>query len=273
MSVRSPARRPREFGVFRSRSAGRCGTVADMAESAAGSDSVPPRPRLRPGAVVLLLASAGLALLVVTVSYGLALEYADTAATAAHIAAESFRDWGLGVVIVVGLAGGAAIAARQSRGRRTIVSAAAVVAIVTLVGVPAGAVLGTQQKFHRYPDLPSCTRGFATGPAVPVVGAAQDRFVELDHPGPFSGGGSSGVDGCSTQLMIHQHVDVAAAYRSTLVTNGWRIDRYDQDLVAATRNGQAFEASRDQDGAWWVWIGPAGLRTQSSQPGEVTPRH
>jgi len=243
-----------------------------MAEPARGSGSFPPHPRVRPVAVVLLMVSAVLALLVVIVSYGLALEYADTAATAAHIGAQSFQDWGFGVVIVVGLAGGAVFAASRSHGGRTIVLAAVVVVIVTLVGVPAGAVLGAHQKFDRYPDLPSCTRGFATGPAVTVVQAAQDRFLELDHPGPFSGGGSSGIDGCSTQLMVHQHVDVPVAYRTTLVANGWRIGHDDPDLVTAARNGQAFEASRDRDGTWWVWIGPAGLHTQPSQPGELTPR-
>ncbi len=235
-------------------------------------ESVPPRRRVRPGAVVLLVLTAAVAFLVVNISYGLALEYGDTAATDARIAAQSFRDWGIGIVLVVGLAGWAVAVARRSRGRRAMTVTAAVAVVVTLVGVPAGAVLGVQQKFDRYPELPSCTDGFRTGPAVPVVRAAQAGFAELDHPGPFSGGGSSGVDGCSTQLMVDQHVDVPAGYRDTLIDTGWRIRHDGQDLVAATKDGQGFEASRDQDGSWWVWIGPAGLQSQPTQPGEVTPR-
>ena len=182
------------------------------------------------------------------------------------------RDWGIGVVLVVGFAGWVIAAARRSRGRRAITVTAAVAAAVTLVGVPAGAVLGVHQKFDTYADLPSCTDGFRTGPAVPVVRAAHAGFAELDHPGPFSGGGSSGADGCSTQLMLDEPVDVRALYRGTLVDNGWRISHDNSDLIAATKNGQEFEASRDQDGSWWVWIGPAGLQAQPTQPGEVTPR-
>ena len=120
--------------------------------------------------------------------------------------------------------------------------------------------------------LPSCTDGFRTGPAVPVDRAAQAGFAERDHPGPFSGGGLSGVEGCSTQLMLDDHVDVRALYRGTLVDNGWRISHDKPDLVAATKNGQGFEASRDRDDSWWVWIGPAGLQSEPTQPGEVSPR-
>ncbi len=72
--------------------------------------------------------------------------------------------------------------------------------------------------------------------------------------------------------MVDGDVDVPARYRGTLTDNGWRISHATPDLVAATRNGQGFEASRDQDGSWWVWIGPAGLRAQPTRPGEVTPR-
>lgn len=236
-------------------------------------ESVPLLRQVRPGAVVLLVLTVALAYLVVSISYGLALEYGDTAATHARIAAQSLRDWGIGIVLVVAFAGWAVAAARRSRGRRAMTVIAAVAAVATLVGVPAGAVLGVRQKFQTYPDLPSCTDGFRTGPAAPVVRAAQAGFAELDHPGPFSGGGSSGVDGCSTQLMVDEYVDVPAVYRGTLIDTGWQISDDKPDLVAATKNGQGFEASRDQDGSWWVWIGPAGLQSQPTQPGEVAPRH
>ncbi len=242
-----------------------------MTETSA-PESVPPLRRVRSGAVVLLVLTVALAFLVVNVAYGLALEYGDTAATNARIAARSLRDWGIGIVLVVGFAGWVIAAARRSRGRRAMTVTAAVAVVATLVGVPAGAVLGVHQKFDRYPGLPSCTDGFRTGPAVPVVRAAQTGFAELDHPGPFSGGGSSGVDGCLTQLMIPEHVDVPAFYRDRLIDSGWRISCDERNLVVAWKNSQKFEASRDQDGSWWVWIGPAGLQSQPTQPGAVTPR-
>jgi hypothetical protein len=65
---------------------------------------------------------------------------------------------------------------------------------------------------------------------------------------------------------------VPAVYRDTLIDTGWRIGHHGPDLVTATKNGQEFEASRDRNGSWWVWIGPAGLRSQPTRPGEVTPR-
>lgn len=234
-----------------------------------------PVPQLRhvpPGPVVLLVLTVALGFLVVTISYGLAREYGDTAATDARIAARSLRDWGIGVLLVAGFAAAAFVTARRSRGRRAPTVTAALAVVATLVGVPTGAALGVREKFAAYPDLPSCTDGFRTGPAAPVVRAAQAGFVELDHPGPFSGGGSSGVDGCSTQLMVHEHVDVPGVYLGTLMDTGWRISHDEPDLVAATKNGQEFEASLDQDGSWWVWIGPEGLASQPTQPGEVAPR-
>lgn len=135
-----------------------------------------------------------------------------------------------------------------------------------------GAVLGVHQKFDAYPGPAVVCQRVPDRPRRPVVRAAQARFAELDHPGPFSGGGSSGVDGCTSQLMVQEHVDVPASYRGTLIDNGWRISHDNPDLVAATKNGQRFEASHDQDGSWWVWIGPAGLHSQPTQAGEVTPR-
>ncbi len=243
----------------------------DMSKTSV-AESVPLLRRVRPGAVVLLVVTVALAFLVVNISYGLAREYGDTAATGARIAAQSLRDWGIGILLVVGFAGAVLAATRRSRGRVVMTVVAAVAVVATLVGVPAGAVVGVRQKFEAFPDLPSCTDGFRTGPAVPVVRSAQAAFAELDHPGPFSGGGSSGVDGCSTQLMVPGYVDVRAAYRSTLVGNGWRISHDEPGLVAATKHGQGFEASRHRDGSWWVWIGPAGLRPGQTQPGEVAPR-
>src|SRR3954468_1199270 len=235
-------------------------------------ESAPPRRRLRPGAVVLLVLTVALASLVVDISYGLALEYGETAASDVGIAARSLRDWGIGLLLVAGLAGWTMSAARGSRARRTITVCAVAAVVVTLGGVPSGAVLGVHRKLDAYPELPSCGDGFRTGPAVPVVRAAQAGFAELEHPGPFGGGGSSRVDGCSTQLMVGEDVEVPVSYRATLASHGWRISRVDPDLVAATKNGQDFEASRDQDGSWWVWIGPTGLRAQPSRAGEVAPR-
>jgi hypothetical protein len=222
--------------------------------------SLPAPPRVRWDAIVQLgLAAAG-AGLAIAISYGFNVEYADIADSDASIAARSFADWWIGLVVVFAFAAGAVAAARRSRGRRVMFGVAAVIAVVSVIGIPAGAVVGMHEKFDRYPDQPSCTSAFnGGGSAVPVVRAAQDRFVELDHPGPFSGSGASGVDGCAAELLVGD-AEVTATYRRTLVENGWRIDRYNRSLVSATKDGQAFEATQRTEGSWWVWIGPEGQR-------------
>ncbi len=103
-------------------------------------------------------------------------------------------------------------------------------------------------------------------------GAAEAGFAEFDHPGPVSGGGSSGIDGCSGELMLRETVDVPAAYRDTLTDTGWQVRQYEADLVTARKDGQDFEAARDEHGSWWIWIGPAGLKPQPTSPGQVSPR-
>lgn len=246
-------------------------TVSDMTETDVLKPA-PPRRRLSLWALVLLALAMGAAALLVTISYGLALEYGDTGAPDGTIALQSYRDWGIGVALVAGLSAAAAAVARRSRGRRALTVAATVVIAATFVGVPVGAVVGVHQKLDRYPDLPSCTGEFTGGPAAPVTRKAQAAFEELNHPGPFSGGGSSGVDGCTSQLMVPQSLDAPAAYEETLAANGWRAGEDRADLLVATKDGLAFELSRDQDGSWWVWIGPDGLEVPPTEPGVVAPR-
>ena len=57
------------------------------------------------------------AFLLVSVAYGIALEYSDALASKVDVAADSVNEWWVGILLVVGLAGGTALAARRSRGR------------------------------------------------------------------------------------------------------------------------------------------------------------
>lgn len=223
-------------------------------DSPAGA--VPPG-RLLAGPVLLLALTLVAAFLVLSVSYGLSREYVDATAADAAVAGRALRDGSPAVLLVAGLAAVAVGTARRSRGRRGLTTVAVAAAVVTLVGVPAGAVVGAHQKFEGFPRVPGCTDGFTAGPAVPVVRAAQAGFEEIEHPGPFSGGGESGTDGCASQLMVRDDVDVAAAYKDALPAARWRPVRVEPALVEATKDGLRFEASRDRDGGWWVRIGPA----------------
>lgn len=238
----------------------------DMTSSAPAAPGTPtpetPGPadaplRLRAGAFVALAFTLLLAFLVVSISYGIAREYGDTAADDAAVAGRALRDWALGIVLVAGPAVLVVGLARGSRGRRGLTLAAVATLVVTLVGVPAAAVVGVHRKFEAYPAVPSCTAGFGGGPAVPVVRAAQEAFEEVEHPGPFSGGGESGMDGCASQLMVREDADVVAAYQVALPPAGWRLDVVGPDRVEASRPGQRFTAARDRDGAWWVRVAPA----------------
>lgn len=221
------------------------------------SGPAPVPPQLRAGAFVALAFTLVLAFLVVSISYGIAREYGDTAADDSAVAGRALRDWGFGIVLVAGLAALVVGLGRGSRGRRGLTLAAVATLVITLLGVPAVAVVGVHRKLAAYPRVPACTDGFSGGPAVPVVRAAQDAFEEIEHPGPFSGGGESGMDGCASQLMVREDVAVAAAYRDVLPAAGWRLAAVEPDLVEATRPGQRFTATRDRDGAWWVRIAPA----------------
>lgn len=221
-----------------------------------GPATVP--PRLRAGAFIALAFTLVLAFMVVSISYGIAREYGDTTAEETAVAGRALRDWAFGIVLVAGLAALVVGLGRRSRGRRGLTLAAVGALVVTTIGVPAVAVIGVHRKFDAYPVVPRCADGFSGGPAVPVVRAAQTAFGEIEHPGPFSGGGESGMAGCASQLMTREDVDVAAAYRDVLPTAGWRLGAVEPDLVEATRGGLRFTATRDGDGAWWVRIEPVG---------------
>lgn len=232
------------------------GVMTTTGQATAATEPRQP-PRLRAGAVLLVVLTMVLAFLVVTVSYGLTREYGDATATDVVAAGRAVRDGALGILLVTGLAALAVLAARRSRGCRALTLTAVAAVVATLLGVPAGAVIGVHQKFESFPAVPSCTDGFTGGPAVPVVEAAQDAFEELEHPGPFSGGGESGIDGCASELMVGADVDVPQAYRRALPAAGWRVTREEPDLVRATKDGLRFEARRDPAPGWRVRIGPA----------------
>ena len=108
-------------------------------------------------------------------------------------------------------------------------------------------------------------------PAVPVVRAAQAAFEEIDHPGRFGGGGSSGIDGCETEMALRDGQAALPPYREQLPELGWTIVTDSPDLLRAERDGQAIEL-RPSDGGAWIWIGPEDLQRRALQEGEVAPR-
>ncbi len=228
--------------------------------------------RLTAAAALALVPTAALTGLLLTVTYGLTTEYGDTGASAATTAVRALRGGAVGIVLVAACAALTSVAARRSRGSRALTVAVAAMVAVAVAGVPAAALLGVQAKFDRYPPTPDCVDGFTTGPAAPVVRAAQAAFEQIDHPGPFSGGGSSGVDGCQSQVMVRDGTDVAGAYRVALERAGWQVSPTAAGRLRAEKGSLAFELTGDSD-EWWVWVGPATLRERPLREGQVGPRN
>jgi len=216
------------------------------------------------GVAGLLLLAALLGGLAVTVAYGFSVEYADTAATALETAIRTVGDWWFTIAIVAVPAALAALLRRTTR----VVLAAVLVVGLTVLGVGAGAVLGAQEKYERYPATPNCTAELDRGPAMPVTQAAQRAYESIEHPAPFSGGGSSGVDGCSSQLMVRDD-DPTDHYRSALPGAGWKIVSDTDLMLRAEHDDEAFELTQDEFGDWTVWIGPRDLASPDTHNGRV----
>ena len=225
----------------------------------------------RPG--VALIAALVLAVmlggLTVTIGYGFTVEYGDTSAPALEAAWHTVRDWAFGVGLTAAVALGAALSARRLRWV-TVVALGVVAG--TVLGLAVAGVVGTAAKYARYPDVPNCTDEFDGGPAMPVTRAAQRGFEAIEHPAPFSGGGSSGVDGCSSELMLRDGQDAGPHYRTALPADGWTIVTDTDEVLRAEKAGQAFELTLDDVGSSTVWIGPEGLGRRVLEDGQVGPR-
>lgn len=226
------------------------------------------RPEFTRSAIALLLVAAVLGGLTVSVAYGFALEYGDTGAPWWRSALDGLRWWWFGVAVVAVLGLGVLHLSGRSRPARW---AVAVLVLGSLIGTGVGSAIGVAQKLGRYPATPRCTAEITSGPAVPVVQAAEAAFTALDHPGPFTGGGSSGIDGCSSHLVVPDGTDPRPAYRRSLPDHGWTVTR-NAGPLRAVRDDQAFELSRE-GGAWAVWIGPVTVEERPLRGGEVGPRH
>lgn len=226
--------------------------------------------RARSFLVVVLALLCGLTgALLGSVTFGFSAEYADTGAGAFTLATSTLRDWAVFLVVPGSFAVAAVMVARREQ-RPRVTSVAVLLLALATAGIPVSGVLGAVAKYEGYASVPYCTDGFTGGPAYPVVHAAQDVYDELDYPGPFSGGGSTGVGGCESQLMIRGDGDPVAAYRTELTDGGWQIDDGATDAaLRATRGDQAFELTRRVHGDWWVWIGPGDPPRRQLDEGQV----
>lgn len=231
----------------------------------------PARPARHPAVGALLALAVGAGGLLVTVSYGFATEYADTSASAAETFRGALGDWGIVMLVPAAFAGGAVAVAGGSRLVRTATVTAVALMALVVVGVGTAAVLGAEAKFDRYPATPDCVGEFTSGPGHAGAQRAQRVFEDLDHPAPFSGGGSSGVAGCSSQLMVRDERDPRPTYHEQLAAKGWAVVDARPGALRMEGEVQALEVAPGEGGTWTVWIGPRGLNERELDDGQVAP--
>lgn len=83
---------------------------------------------------------------------------------------------------------------------------------------------------------------------------AQQVFDSISHIGRFSGGGMSGVGGCTRWFALSGDVDVLQHYREALPAAGWEVVEDDGHHLRAHLNGRAFDVMPCPRGGV-IWAG------------------
>ncbi|MFR9779058.1 hypothetical protein ACL02O_23760 [Micromonospora sp. MS34] len=209
------------------------------------------------GALVFLLLSAVVGAGAALFTFGFLSEYGTTSGSRAEGALGGLRFAAVPLLVTAGLA-----AAGFALGRRSVWPAAVAVAVV-LVGVGGALAAGAQaavMKYDRLPRLPHCyDEEFAGSEAEPVARAVQDAFAGLEHPWRFSGGGSTGLDGCATTLLDVTFDEAAAHYRGELRSAGWEITGDDASGLTARRGDLLFSLADSGCGSAAIAIRPKAV--------------
>ena len=201
---------------------------------------------------VLLAVEAGLALLAVLVHQGFMAVYGDVTATAVEGLA-----WGLtagpsgmalGLVAVVAVVG--LVLSPRLWMRLTAVAIPVVMLLVMLAVTP----LALGQKVGKYDSSPQCVMEGTAEPMASADRESQRAFDSIEHIGLYSGGGMSGVGGCSRWFVLSGNVDVLQHYRAALPEAGWKVVEDDGRHLRAHHEGLAFEVMPCPGGGV-VWAG------------------
>lgn len=201
---------------------------------------------------VLLAVEAGLALLAVLVHQGFMAVYGDVTATAFE-----GLTWGLtagpsgmalGLVAVVAVVG--LVLSPRLWMRLTAVAIPVVMLLVMLAVTP----LALGQKVGKYDSSPQCVMEGTAEPMASADRVSQRAFDSIEHVGLYSGGGMSGVGGCSRWFVLSDNVDVLQHYRAALPEAGWDVIEDDGRHLRAHHEGLAFEVMPCPGGGI-VWAG------------------
>ena len=203
-------------------------------------------------AAVLLVAGAGLALLAVLVHYEFMRVYGRVTATAFE-----GLTWGLTSGpsgLALGLVAGVAVIGfilSTTRWMRLMAVAIPVLMLVGMLAVPPSA-LG--QRLERFGATPQCVTEGTDEPMATADRQSQQVFDSISHIGYFSGGGMSGVGGCTRWFVLSGDVDVLQHYRAALPAAGWVVIEDDGRHLRAQLNGQASDVMPCPGGGV-IWAG------------------
>ncbi|QIK76343.1 hypothetical protein [Nocardioides piscis] len=189
--------------------------------------------RWRPvGAAIILVAALALAVLLVSVQYGLAEEYGAGPGTTLLPFA----------LLPIGVA---ALAAAMVGFRRTVVAALATFVVLTLAATALAAPLGGQARDRRAQSNDAAFTCNGPNAQIQVPGEVDAAFHQVAHPapywlyGPLSGsplGCTAGIEGPTEESF--------PAWRSSLLDSGWDVEQ-DGPEVVVVRGGVRLTLYRD----------------------------
>lgn len=204
-------------------------------------------------AAVLLVIGAGLALLAVLVHYEFMRIYGDISGTALEGLTWGLTagpsGLGLGLVAVIAIIGFMIATRRWMR------FAAVAIPVLMLIGMFAVTPAALGQRLQaQFASTPQCVIEGTDEPMASADRESQQVFDSITHIGQFTGGGMSGVGGCSRGFVLPGDADVLQHYRAALPAAGWQVVEDDGRHLRAHLDGRAFAVMPCPRGGV-VWAG------------------
>jgi hypothetical protein len=202
---------------------------------------------------VLLVIGAGLATLAVLVHYEFMRIYGDVSGTALE-----GLTWGLTAGpsgLALGLVAVVVMIGFMLSTRRWMRLTAAAIPVLMLIGMFAVTPAALGQRLQaQFNSTPQCVTEGTEEPMASADRDSQRAFDSIRHVGQFSGGGMSGVAGCTRGFVLSGDVDVLQHYRAALPAAGWEVVEDDGRHLRAQLDGMAFDVTPCPGGGV-IWAG------------------
>jgi hypothetical protein len=139
--------------------------------------------------------------------------------------------------------------------RRWMRLTAVAIPVLMLIGMFAVTPSALGQRLDvQFDSSPQCVIEGTDEPMASADRESQQAFDSIEHIGYFSGGGMSGVAGCSRGFVLSGDVDVLQHYREALPAAGWEVVEDDGRHLRAQLDGRAFDVMPCPGGGV-VWAG------------------